>query len=365
MKVLLAAGGTGGHIFPALALAEEVRNAGGEACLLGAAGGMEERLAAEAQVPFIGVPAGKWDRQRPDPRQALRALSGLVAAIRATRAFAPHVIVGFGGFASFPGCVAARWTGTPLVLHEGNVQPGRVTRWFARSAALVATAFPETEARLPQAKHVTTVGFPVREAKPDRQAARAGFGLPQDAVVTMVMGGSQGSLALNTVTPQAYRALPTQERGFVLHASGRRWADEVTVATADLANYHVHGFLDAPAAWAAADLAITRGGISTLSEAALHGVPVIAIPLPTSADDHQRANARAIAESGGGFAVEQDDLEDLTQAWRTLLTPDARSQAAVAISARSPEGAARRLFDLVQQVTRGGSDTIQGEETSA
>lgn len=346
MKLLLAAGGTGGHVFPALSLASEARTAGHQAALIGGRGGMEERLAADAGVPFIGVATGKWDRQRPDPRQAVRAVRGLGAAIAATRREAPDVVVGFGGFASFPGCVAAVLTRTPLLLHEGNAFPGRVTRWFAGRAAAVALAMPEAAERLSAARRLETVGFPVRETRVPRLEARARLNLPADGTVTLAMGGSQGSLALNERLPEAYRALPEAQRGTVLHAAGPRWEDALREATRDLPDYRVTGFVDATLAWSAADLAVVRSGVSTLSEAAFHGVPVVTVPLPTSAEDHQRVNARAIADAGGGFAIEQDDPDGLREAWTSLLDPDRRAQAAAAMAARSPEGAARRLMHL-------------------
>lgn len=359
MRLLLAAGGSGGHVFPALALARVAREAGHEATLLGGADGMERRLADADGVPFIGVATGKWDRQRPDPRQAWRAVRGLGAAIAAVRRRAPDVVVGFGGFASFPGCVAAFVTGTPLLLHEGNAHPGRVTRWFAPRAAAVALAMPEAEGRLPRARRTTTVGFPVRERRVDRGEARALLGLPHDATVTLAMGGSQGSTALNRLLPELYRALPTATRGVVLHAAGERWADELREATSDLPDYRTTGFVDATLAWSAADLAVVRSGVSTLSEAAFHGVPVITVPLPTSADDHQRVNARAVAAAGGGFAVEQDDPAALDEAWRTLLDPERRAVAAAAIAARSPTGAAERLLSLAQELAGEAKDEDQ------
>ena len=352
MRLLLAAGGTGGHVFPALALAAEAVRGGHQAMLIGSAGGMEERLAAEAGVPFVGVPAGKWDRQRPDPRQALRALRGLGAALVATRRYAPDVTVGFGGFASFPGCVASVLSGTPLVLHEGNAFPGRVTRWFAGRARAVALALPEAAPRLPHARQVETVGFPVREARLDRREARRRLGLPEEGLLTLAMGGSQGSLALNEAVPAAYRSLPAPHRGSVLHATGPRWLDAVLDATADLPDYRPTGFVEATLAWSAADLAVVRAGVGTLSEAAYHAVPLVMLPLPTAADDHQRHNARAVDAAGGGHAVEQDDLAAIASAWRSLLDAETRAHASARIAMRSPEGAAARLLNVAQAAAR-------------
>lgn len=355
MRLLLAAGGTGGHVFPALALAAEATVGGHQAMLIGSAGGMEERLAAEAGVPFVGVPAGKWDRQRPDPRQAWRALRGLGAALTATRRYGPDVTVGFGGFASFPGCVASVLSGTPLVLHEGNAYPGRVTRWFAGRARTVALALPEAAPRLPRAGHVETVGFPVREARVDRREARRRLGLPEEGLLTLAMGGSQGSLALNEAAPTAYRHLPPASRGTVLHATGPRWLDAVADATADLPSYHATGFVDATLAWSAADLALVRAGVGTLSEAAYHAVPLVMLPLPTAADDHQRHNALAVDAAGGGRAVDQDDPAGIADAWRSFLDDETRALASARIATRSPAGAATRLLRVAQAAARTGA----------
>lgn len=397
--LLLATGGTGGHIYPALAVAHEARARGLHVMLLGQRRGMEERLAAEAAVPFLGVSAGKWNRQRPDPRHAWRALKGVIEAVRLVRKVRPHRVVGFGGFASFPGCVAAVLNGIPLILHEGNAFPSRVNRWFSSRAALVVSAQPEALAHLRGARETTVVPFPVREQRVDRAQARASLGLPEHAVVTLVMGGSQGSLTLNRAVPEAFRdlahdastgATPTDARSahtessvaestdigpgdaegadaeradatptaaaarrpvhHVLHAAGPALVHEVRERANDLANYHVVPYVDAPTAWSAADLAITRSGVGTLSEAALHGVPLVMVPLPTSAEDHQLHNARAVAAAGAGTVVEQRAIEHLAEAWRALLDPDARAAAAAAALARSPAGAARRMVDAVLRV---------------
>ncbi len=353
MKILLAAGGTGGHVFPALALAAEATRHGHESVLLGARGGMEERLAAEAAVPFVGVAAGKWDRGRPDPRQAWRAASGLGGAVAAVRRERPDVVVGFGGFASFPGCVGAAMTGTPLVLHEGNAVPGRVTRWFAGRAAWTALVWPEAAARLPRAKRCDVVGYPVRERRVPRAEARARLGLPTVGPVTLVMGGSQGSVALNEAAPGAYRRLAPERRGTVLHATGPDWEGSVRTAVEGLQGYRVVGFVDAALAWSAADLAITRAGVGTLSEAAYHGVPLAMLPLPSAADDHQRHNARAVQAAGGGTLVEQDDAEGLLRAWRSLLDDATRRVASERIATRSPAGAAARLLAGAVRVADG------------
>ena len=345
VDLLLATGGTGGHIYPALAVARAAQQRGLAVAFLGQQSGMEARLVPEAGFPFIGVAAGKWDRQRPDPRQALRAATGPWQALWAVRAMRPGLVVGFGGFASFPGCVAAVLTGTPLALHEGNAFPSRVNRWFAARARLVVVAQAEAGHHL-RARALEVAPFPVREVRADRAEARRALGLPQDATVTLVMGGSQGSVALNDAVPEAFRRL--RRPGLhVLHSSGRDWSDRLRQRVADLPEYHVHPYLDAAGAFAAADLAITRAGIGTLSEAAFHGVPLVMVPLPTSAEDHQRHNAEAVETAGAGITVLQSELAALDDAWLQLLDPERRAAAARAASQRSPLGAAERILELL------------------
>lgn len=351
MRLLLAAGGSGGHVYPALAVADEARRRGHEVALLGGRDGPEGDLAAEAGVPFLGVTTGKWDRARPDPRQAWRAARGLGGALRRVRAWRPDVVAAFGGFASFPGCAAARLLRRPLVLHEGNALPGRVTRLFARSARLVAAAQPELARHLPRAT-VEPLGFPVREMRLDRAEARRRLDLPSNAPVTLVLGGSQGSRALNALVPEAFRALPDAPRPLVLHASGRRWEAELREATRFETNYRVTGYLDATLAWSAADLAITRAGVGTLSEAAFHGVPLIMVPLPSAAEDHQRHNARALVEAGAGRLVEEGDAAGLGEAWAALLQDHVRADASRAIGSRSPAGASARLLARIETLAR-------------
>jgi UDP-N-acetylglucosamine--N-acetylmuramyl-(pentapeptide) pyrophosphoryl-undecaprenol N-acetylglucosamine transferase len=347
-RLVLATGGTGGHVFPAVALGQAARAAGCEVTVIGTRDGMEAEAVPAAGLAFVGVRSGKFDRQRPDPRAPLEALAGVVEARTALRRLAPDLVVGFGGFASFPGCAAARTLGVPLVLHETNAVPGLVTRWFARSARLVIVCQEATKARLPRARTLT-LPFPVREQRVARTEARARLGLPETAVVTLVMGGSQGSLALNRAAPVVYRRLsdPGREH-WVLHASGVRWERDVRAATEDLPRYRVEGFVDATLAWSAADLAVTRGGFGTLAEAAYHGVPLVVVPLPSAADDHQRHNAVALSESGAGHCVAQGDLGAMERAWSELLDDDRRAQAARAMERRSPRGGTAALMSAIQ-----------------
>jgi UDP-N-acetylglucosamine--N-acetylmuramyl-(pentapeptide) pyrophosphoryl-undecaprenol N-acetylglucosamine transferase len=343
----LAAGGTGGHVFPALALADAARAAGWRTTLVGDAAGPEGGWAAAAGVPFVGLPAGKLDRQRPDPRALARAVRGVAAAIGALRRDRPDLVVGFGGFASLPAVAAARLTGTPFVLHETNAFPGIVTRTFARAARLVVLTQAETAARLGGAR-TAVVPLPVRERRVARGAARAALGVPHDALLTLVMGGSQGSTYLNEALPPiAARLQAERPELWVLHQTGPRWQAGVAASVGARPRYLLEGFVDATVAFAAADLAVTRGGYGTLADAAFHGVPLVVVPLPTAAEDHQRHNAEALAAAGAGLWVAEGDGGALERAWRTLLEPERRASAAAAARRRSPEGGARALLDTL------------------
>jgi UDP-N-acetylglucosamine--N-acetylmuramyl-(pentapeptide) pyrophosphoryl-undecaprenol N-acetylglucosamine transferase len=346
-RLLLATGGSGGHVFPAIALAGAARGRGAEVLVLGTEDGMEARLVPAAGLPFIGVRAGKFDRQRPDPRAPLRALLGLLQARGALRRWRPHLVVGFGGYASFPGSAAAVLTRTPLVLHETNAYPGLVTRALGRRARLVVVCQRETAERLHGAASAL-VPFPVREQRTPRDAARRALGIPEDALLTLVMGGSQGSLALNRALPRiAAEVAASDPRAWVLHATGPRWLESVRAEVGGRERYRVEGFVDAGLAWSAADLAITRGGYGTLAEAAFHAVPLVVVPLPSAADDHQRHNAEALARAGGGAWVRQGDDAALAAAWRRLLDDEQRTAASAAQAARSPAGGTTQLLEAV------------------
>jgi len=368
--LLLASGGSGGHIYPALAVAGEAKALGLKVMFLGQKGGMEERLVPAAGVDFTGVAAGKWHRGSPRAGQAIQAAAGVVQAWQAVRRIRPRVALGFGGFASFPGSLAALNCGVPLALYGGDAFPSKVNRWLAPRAQLVIVAQAEALTHLRRVRRSLVVPYPVRERREQRGPARARLGLPPQGLVTLVMGGSQGSATLNREVPAAYRELlaslkqtPRPESAGatgeadavltmqVLHAAGHGNAAALRASTAGWPNYHVFDYLDAPDAWAAADLAITRAGIGTISEAAFNGVPLVMVPLPSSAEDHQLHNARAVEAVGAGLVVEEQQLAGLVPAWRELLQPRVRSAAAAAAKARSPDGAARKILDAVMELT--------------
>lgn len=348
--LVLASGGTGGHVFPALALAAKAEIAGWRVTLLGTQEGPEGAWAADAGLPFRGVTSGKLDRQRPSPLALLRAARGVGQAIGVLRQLQPTLVIGFGGFGSLPGVAAARLTRTPYVLHETNAIPGLVTRTFASAAQLIVLTQAETRARLPR-RASEVLPMPVREHRVDRRDARARLSIPDEALVTLVMGGSQGSLYLNEhIPPIAARLQAAFPRLWLLHQTGPQWLSPTTLRYPDAARVRLAGFIAAADAFAAADVAITRGGFGTLAEAAYHGVPLLVVPLPSAAEDHQRHNAEALARAGAGLVALQGDDIALEHCWRTLLNIDVRRAAAAAMQRRSPAGGTQQLFDRLQSL---------------
>jgi len=348
----LATGGTGGHVFPALALASEAGAAGWSVTLLGGADGPEARWAHEAGVAFRGVAVGKLDRERPSPAALARALQGIGQATTLLRRARPDLLVGFGGFGSLPGVAAAALTRTPFALHETNAVPGLVTRAFARGARLVVLTQAVTGARLPRAR-TAVVPLPVRGRSVPRDEARAALGVPRDATLTLVLGGSQGSLYLNDAVPTvAARVQADHPDLWLLQQTGERWLEATRERWGARPRTLLTGFVDAATAFSAADLAITRGGFGTLADAAYHGVPLVVVPLPTASEDHQRHNAEALAGDGAGLWAPQGDPDALERAWRALLEPARRARAAEAARARSPEHGAERLLEALSPLAR-------------
>lgn len=356
MHIILATGGTGGHIYPAVATAHELLRRGHQATILGQRGGMEERIAAEQGLEFFGVQAGKLARSgqgKADPRELLRAARGVVQARQFLQQAKPAAVVGYGGFASLPGVLSAQSLGVPTVLHEQNARLGLTQRLAAGRARAVGTAYAQVSG-LSEGKGVL-VGMPVREETLSPAQARAELGLEEGRLTLLVMGGSQGSLAMNNALPELLRsAFPDGESPYgpvqVLHATGPRWLEDVAPRVADLPWYQVTGYVNAVAAWSAADLAITRAGTGTLAEAAFHGVGEIMIPLPESAENHQLYNAQAVAAARAGVVAEQHQLGAvLPQAVLECLEPQRRLALREAALKRSPAGAARKLADLIER----------------
>jgi UDP-N-acetylglucosamine--N-acetylmuramyl-(pentapeptide) pyrophosphoryl-undecaprenol N-acetylglucosamine transferase len=342
--IMIMAGGTGGHVFPGLAVADYLREAGWRVVWLGAKTGMEAILVPKrgydmAWVSFSGV-RGKGPLAF--LLLPLRLLVAFWQSARAIFAHRPDVVLGMGGYISFPGGMMAALFGKPLVVHEQNAIPGLANKVLAGVADRVLCAFPGA------LKGATLTGNPVRRAigaiatPESRYAGRSG------PLRVLVVGGSLGAQAFNDVVPRAL-ALLTGPRPIVTHQSGAQHAESLRQAYSSAGvQARTQAFIDdMAAAYAEADLVVCRAGATTVAEIAAAGVASVLVPYPHAVDDHQTANARFLADAGAAVLLPQSELSaerlaellagfdrvrlrDMARRARSLARPDATSAVAMA-----------------------------------
>ncbi len=308
---LVMAGGTGGHIFPGLAVADALRDKGWRVHWLGGKGSPEHPSMESQLVPprgfafetidFSGVRGKGLTTLAFLPMRLLKAFWQSIQVIRKVK---PDVVVGLGGYIAFPAGMMSVLLGKPLVLHEQNSVAGMVNRILATVADKVFTAFPKVF------KNAEWVGNPLRTAFTSQPDPVTRFADRDGPLQLLVVGGSLGARGLNTVVPQALALLPQAGRPVVIHQSGAKQIDELR------ANYRAAGveatltpFIDDTAtAFANADLVICRAGASTVTEIAAVGAAALFVPFPAAVDDHQTTNAKFLVEQGGGWMEQQRDL---------------------------------------------------------
>ncbi len=320
--VLIMAGGTGGHVFPALAVAEQLRLQGAPVVWMGTRQGLEARLVPQAGIPMewigvVGLRGSGMKRLLSAPYMVTKALFQAGAILRRRQ---PRLVLGMGGFASGPGGLMARCLGIPLVVHEQNARVGMTNRWLAKLANRVLQAFPNS---FPPNRQALLVGNPVRAsiaalAPPAQRFAGRG-GPPR----LLIIGGSQGAQALNQQVPQALALLEPAERPQVWHQAGGKMR-ESAVAAYDKAGVEarLEPFIeDMAAAYGWADLVLCRAGALTVAELAAAGVGAVLVPYPYAVDDHQTANGRFLEQGGAALLVQQANLTpaSLAELLRNLL----------------------------------------------
>jgi UDP-N-acetylglucosamine--N-acetylmuramyl-(pentapeptide) pyrophosphoryl-undecaprenol N-acetylglucosamine transferase len=346
--VLIMAGGTGGHIFPGLAVAAELSADGLGVHWLGARGGMECEKVPAAAIPLDvvdiaglrGKGIGRWLLM---PWKLLRAVA---QAFRLLGAIRPSCAISFGGYAAGPGGLAARLRGIPLLVHEQNRIPGMTNRVLARLSSRVLQAFPGS---WPEKLDPVTCGNPVRKDVVELEPPATRLARREGPVRILLTGGSQGALALNRVVPAALGLLQDRIEFKIRHQAGSRWQQETVAAyrTAGVDAEVVEFIDDMAAAYGWADMVICRAGALTVSEIAAAGVAALFVPYPHAVDDHQTRNAEFLVEKGAaamlpeagisaeklastlsGMMAERDRLAAMAEIARSLAVPDSAERVA-------------------------------------
>lgn len=371
MRIVIAGGGTAGHVYPAIALARRLQeNFDADVSFVGTGRGLEADL----------VPAAGFRLLQIDARPFRRSLSpgSLIAPVvllRSVRQSHPLVavsdaVVGMGGYASGPPVVAAVRAGRPLVLHEQNAVPGLANRLFARRAKVVALSFEEAARRMPHRTRTVVTGNPVREEiamlrdrrEVLRDEAFAELKLDAARTTVVIFGGSQGALHVNRVAIGSFRTLRDRRDLQFLLISGRSHADSMArdiepYGSGEALLVRSLPFLERmELAYAAADLVVSRGGATSIAEISAAGLPALLIPYPYATANHQEANARALERAGGASVMLDDDMTPATLARMvTSLTGDRETLGAMgeASAKWGKPGAADALAELVATAAEG------------
>jgi UDP-N-acetylglucosamine--N-acetylmuramyl-(pentapeptide) pyrophosphoryl-undecaprenol N-acetylglucosamine transferase len=355
--IVLTAGGTGGHLFPAQALAGELLRRGRHIVV------MTDRRGRHYDSAFPGarieqVPSATFVGSFLSRAMApLRIVAGILVSFFKLRRIKPSAVVGFGGYPSLPVLAAALMEGLPTAIHEQNAVLGRVNRHFADRVKAVAASLPVARFAPRDTSRVVYTGNPVRPEAAKFTAAAYELSRNNDTIRLLVFGGSQGARALSELVPAAIASMPADLRARLSIVQQCRPEDIEQVRSAydsaridaELAAF----FNDLPARMATAHLVIARAGASTMSELALIGRPAILIPFPFATDDHQTANASVFANAGAAWLMPQRDLsaESLARLLEEILRSpgELARRAAAALSLAKPD-AASRLADLIENI---------------
>ena len=370
MKVLLTGGGTGGHIYPALAVAEKIRQREPEAELLfvGTESGIEMRLVPEHGYRIETVPAraievdgGIAGRVKGGMKAALGMRSGIKAARRILKAFRPDAVVGTGGYVSFPVMMAAKSLKIPCLIHEQNAYPGRSNLILSRFANRIMLGFREAGPIFHAEEKTVFTGNPIRAMflGVSREEAREALKIGMDDYVVFSFGGSMGSEEINSVASAYMKRIAGQEGKVLLFGAGSEYVEEIkaqarAAGIAEDGNIRILPYiLDMQYYIAASDLVVCRAGALSIAETCVLGKPAIYIPLSWSVNDHQRLNAESVAERGGAMVVDERgmDPEEVADAIEVLGWDRERlEQMSAASLACSVPDAADRIYEVIKDI---------------
>ncbi len=363
MLAVLSGGGTAGHINPALALADVLSDRGCDVRFAGTPRGVEARLVPAAGVPFTAFEASGFNRNHPTT-----IVSGVAKIAKSTKAakkwfreIGPDVVVGFGGYVSIPVARAAESMGIPVVVHEQNSVMGMANRYLAKSAAAVCVTYEGTADGVCDPRIVHVTGNPVRASvlAARREEGRAMLGIPDEARMLLVFGGSLGARRINEAMTEVLIRSHAEGRLQHIHGTGKSGYDTMAAALAEHGvplhgdGIDVRAYIDdMPRCMAAADLVISRCGAMTLSELPAAGKPAILIPSPYVAENHQYHNAMVLVEQGAAVCIEEKDLTG-DRLWDTVcqLTADpARlKQMAQAMRSAAVLDADERIWQVIRE----------------
>lgn len=372
MRVIFTCGGTAGHVNPALAVAQvfQANHPDCEILFIGAERGMEQRLVTQAGYPIRTVKVSTFERAwsfkvlRHNLKSVVKVPIGRRQAASILRSFRPDLVVGTGGYASFPAVREAARMGIPTAIHESNVYPGLTTRALADKVDLVMVGFPEAASFYQNAKRVEVTGTPVRGEffTLDRSRARQMLGLEDSQPLVISFWGSQGAGHMSQRTVDLVELWAGEGRRFhYIHAAGRDYEDmrsELKNRGVAVTDSEIRPYIDdMPVVMAAADLVICRAGASTLGELTALGKPAILVPSPFVAANHQYKNAKVLADRGGAVLLEEKACtgEQLYRTALELLADGSRRSAmGKALKELSAPHAAQDIYQALRSIMKQG-----------
>lgn len=353
-RVLIMAGGTGGHVFPGLAVANCLREHGVDVHWLGTQQGLEARLIPEAAIPLhlITITGLRGKGIKPLLTAPLRVSIAIKQAWRIMRDVKPDVVIGMGGFVSGPGGIASWLAGRPLIIHEQNAKAGFTNKMLARFARYILEGFPAAFADSP---NVLNVGNPVRPEIANLSPPQERLQPPRTRCRLLILGGSLGAQALNTVVPRALAEIAIQERPEVWHQTGDKHFEAAKKHYADLqVQAELQPFIsDMAHAYAWADMVVCRAGALTVAELCAAGLGAIFVPFPHAVDDHQTANAAFMVENHAALCIQQSELTEAQLAdivRQYVKSPEKRLAMAQAAYQLRKVNVAEKIFELCEEV---------------
>lgn len=364
MLIVLSGGGTAGHINPALALADVLKQRGCEVRFAGTPTGVEARLVREAGIPFTPFEAQGFNRNHPLtlPKAVAKIQRSTGRAKAWLAELGADVVVGFGGYVCIPVGRAAEKLGVPVVVHEQNSVMGMANKYLAKRAAAVCLTYEHAAEALADKSRVRVTGNPVRESvfSATREQGRARFGVPEGARMLLVTGGSLGARHLN----QAVAALKDELLAYgdlhIVQVTGPKELDAVreqlALSPEQQARWQLLGYTDHMGdAMAAADIVVSRAGATSLAEISARALPALLVPFPFATEDHQTMNAQACVEAGAAYLVADADVEgpEFARKLRELIEDeDVRARMTAAARAQKTRDAAGLLADAVMEAAR-------------